>query len=375
MTGLRVQLLSAVSGGPVSRLATHLTRSTPMTVSTRSIFTTIKWREHRGAGGIRSWAARLLVLFLYPWYALAAVLSADVVIATTNPFWLPALLIATRPVHRRPVVTLVYDVYPDSLELEAGSYPLIASAMRALNHYWMRRSDGVVFIADSMRDALVSRYGEPRQSRVIATGVDVAEFQTVVHQPDLEAWIGERTLVSYIGNAGRVHDVDTVAQALNEILNAVPDDVAIFISTSGERAPILLSCLENRDQVRVEDALSDERWAWLLQRTDLAVVSLNEATPFASMPSKFFSAIGAGCAVLAVAPESTDLHRLTAHHRIGVAVSPGDVETLTAIAVELIQDTSQLAEAKSRAARLSAEQYDLTVVGHDWWKLLREVAA
>jgi glycosyltransferase involved in cell wall biosynthesis len=374
---VRLGFLTAVRGGPIDRLVLSINASEAIKAQPISLFSTATWHALRGRNRFVSFLARALVLLIYPWYGVAwGALRSDVIVATTNPFWLPILALWTKPLHGKPIVTAVYDVYPDAI----GSARLPVLGMRglmnAIARHWMKSSDAVVFIAESMRQELVKRFGPPRVDRVIVTGVNVEEFAAPVHQPDIAEWLGDRILLSYVGNAGHVHDVETMGRALKRLVSALPDRVAIYFSTSGAKAALLTSSVAHLDQVWVDDpSLSDERWAWVLARTDIALITLSDVTPTASMPSKYFSALGAGCVVAVVAPLSTDLFTLTVGHGVGIAVPPGSHDEFAERLAALVVNRAEMAEMTHRALSLARDEYDLRVTSAEWIKLASEVAA
>jgi glycosyltransferase involved in cell wall biosynthesis len=365
----RVVFLSAVGGGPISRVVEAISRRGGVQIRTANCLSTIDWRRHRGAGGVQSLLARVTVFAFYPLLAMLRARGADVVIASTNPFWLPNLLLATRRLHGAAVITLVYDLYPDSL-MDVRPLPqLIARTMHRLNRHWASQSDAVVFIASSMRSIVESRYGAPRRSEVLVTGADVDEFTDPLPQPDLERWVGDRVLISYIGNAGHVHDVDTFTDAAYRLSERYPHEIAFFVSASGGRAGRLLAAIGHLPYARVEPPLDEARWRWLQGRTDMAVVTLASGAAHASMPSKYYSALGAGCAIVAIAPMDSDVYQTTSDRQLGVAAVPGAVETVVRYVSDLVEDRDKLHCLHKRAAHTAKVDFDIHIIAGHWESL------
>ena len=71
-----------------------------------------------------------------------------------------------------------------------------------------------------------------------------------------------------------------------------------------------------------------QAWARLLSSSSIALVTLKEAASETAIPSKTFSAMAAGNAVVAVAPAGSGLAAVVARERCGAVVSPGDVDGL-----------------------------------------------
>ena len=76
------------------------------------------WRRQMGSGRLGRLRARLEAFLVFPLTASwkATRWPKAILIPTTNPFFLPWVLTATRPLHGRPVVPLWYDLYPDAVE-------------------------------------------------------------------------------------------------------------------------------------------------------------------------------------------------------------------------------------------------------------------
>jgi glycosyltransferase involved in cell wall biosynthesis len=370
----QVRFLSAVGGGPIGRIVSAIADLDAVHITAISCFSTVQWRRLRGSNRLRSTAARLAVFVVYPLHAVLAARGADVAVATTNPFWLPNLLLATRFIHRARLITLVYDVYPDSLNGLARVPRMVRVLMDFLNRHWMRGSSAVVFIGSGMRDELEGRYGLPHAGEVIVTGTDTSEFAQASQQPDLDEWVGDRILLTYIGNAGHVHDVDTLVDALKGLSESEQDRVAVLVSASGARAPELLRGIGGLTISRAEEALNDDRWRWVQRRSDISAVSLNRDAVTASMPSKFFSALGAGSAILSIAPEQSDLYQLTKRLQVGIAVEPGDSNLASARLREYIEDPAALRLAQKAAKEAAEQAFDMRILAQRWKQLILSVA-
>lgn len=370
----RAVFLSAVGGGPIERIVEAVHQYGAVDIRSLNAFSTVRWRALRGGGRTRSALARVVVFVGYPLRAVAAAWRADVVIASTNPFWLPAVLLVMRPVHRARVITLLYDLYPDSLGQLGSRWKAIVQVMHRMNRYWARSSDAIVFISEAMQDQVERRYRPLSPSCVLTTGGDLREFDELVSQPDLADWVSGRTLVSYVGNAGHVHDVRTLADALRTLLASHGDRVAVLISATGARAEELDALAATEPGVRCEGPLDDSRWRWVQVNTDISLVALGCGYESASMPSKYFSALSAGCAIAVVAPAASDLHGLTVKHGVGVAVEPGESVRLAALLAELIDSPSRLGEARERSREL-ARVHDVSALAVRWSDLVKSLAS
>jgi hypothetical protein len=80
------------------------------------------------------------------------------------------------------------------------------------------------------------------------------------------------------------------------------------------------------DRLQVSEGLSNEEWIKVMQSSEIALVTMSEGAQEVVMPSKTYSAMMAGQAILAVAPEDSDLVDLIKAADCGWWVAPGDVQ-------------------------------------------------
>jgi sugar transferase EpsL len=385
MSRMKVTIASCTGGGPMERLARALT-ALGVEAQILEEFSDRRWRGLMAKGGIGRARARIGSLLVFPFRAIAHGFfrRPSVMVATTNPFYLPLVLIATRPLHRVPVVALVYDVYPDALEVSgvAALAGLLARAAAGANRFWLSRAEAVVFIGPQMAEHIRGRYGSPPCSEVIETGASVSEFDTVyAHTADAEGeltrWCRGKIVVSYVGNLGQMHDWETVCRAVPRVLaDPALARLSFVVAASGAGAEYLARRWSGLgpDRVRFEPPLADPAWARLLSSTSIALVTLKEAASKTSIPSKTFSAMAAGNAVVAVAPAGSDLAAVVAGERCGAVVSPGDVEGLVRALRGLALDPEALRLARDRSRSAVAARYDIAVLAGRWLAVLTAAA-
>jgi len=370
-----VVIQSCVGGGPMERLAARLTdidrRST-----VDALYSGEEWRELMASGSLGRLRARLGAFIRFPLATLSATMRnrRAVVVPTTNPFFLPGFVVATRPLHRRPVVPLVYDLWPDAAEvsgaLDSGSWPTRFAAR--FNRWWLHRSDGVVFIGPNMASRIGERYGYPQRSAIIETGADLTEFLDAygeVGTSSLDRWLKEGFVVSYVGNMGVMHDVDTLAQAVGLLEpDAAAHGVRVLIAASGPGPDRLRAHWGDFDEklIRFEEPLPDDMWRRALIGSDVALVTLRDEAADTSLPSKTFSAMAAGCAIVAVAPAGSDLAQCVESSGAGTVIAPGDAWGLAETLMAYNTDPELLCSHQAAASTAARERYDMPALARRW---------
>jgi len=378
---MRIAVFSCVGGGPMERLADHL-RARGQDAVLVTELSAMHWRKLVAAGPRGRLRARLRAMVKFPLKAVAASLTLKdaVLVPTTNPFFVPAILVATKAVHGRPVVPLVYDLYPDAAEASghATISPLAARLAEALNQFLFAYADGVAFIGDRMAAHATGRYGKPRATAVLHTGASLTEFDGSTRAEDIESVCGVdvvgKTVLSYVGNLGHVHDWETLRDGLVQLCRSDARDVAVIISASGPGVEFLKREIEPNDVVHFVSPTDDVEWRRLMVRTDIALVTLRDAAKHTSVPSKTFSAMAAGSAVIAIAPRGSDLADVVTSSDCGVLVSPGNGLHFLDAMLRLVRDSDELARLRQNARTSVAERYDLDGLAERWQTFATDIA-
>ncbi len=339
-------------------------------------FAPSRWRElmNRGRSG-RTWA-RLKSLAAFPLKSLADATFGDTetVIPTTNPFTLPPWMVMTRAIHGRMVVPLVYDLYPDAMEVAgvASSQGAVAQAARFLNRIMVQEADGVVFIGRRMADHVIANYGEPKRYTIIETGADASEFDPsslgpAESQTELEAFCDDHFVISYVGAMGAMHDWQTLAELIPNVLER-HEKAAFVIAATGPGVASLKDALQTLDSPRLRfiEPLSDNAWARLLVRSHVSLVSLREEARHTSCPSKTFSALAASSAVLAIGPVDSDLGDVLVQSQGGRMVGNGRVDEAVSILSEWMNNPEAHHVVREKARMAARTRWDMRVLAKRW---------
>ncbi|MBO5754193.1 MAG: sugar transferase [Proteobacteria bacterium] len=382
-----IRLFSSVGGGPLERMKRTL-QADGHQAEMCAALSPEQWRGLFRKGKWGRLAARGLTFGLYPLQALGEALKVSgcdvsghplekpVLVVSTNPFFLPHIMVATKPLHRCAVVPLMYDMYPDALEAAGIQKKWLSHVMTLANHYMLKYADGVVHIGDVMKNNAEKRYGFNPKTWVIPNGASQDEFRSAspALPEELSSWMETRCIFSYVGNMGLMHDVATLEFAVPQFLAQLSEEnrsrVGFVIAASGPGEARLRQAWEGKcfDCVRFIGPQPDDAWADLLVRTDVALATLTDMAHATSAPSKIYSAIAAGCIPLAVAPADSDLAHLidkgNGHESCGIVVTPGDVEGL----VQAFETLSQLdiAEALLKIVKSVADENDVSSILARW---------
>jgi glycosyltransferase involved in cell wall biosynthesis len=172
-----------------------------------------------------------------------------------------------------------------------------------------------------------------------------------------------------------MHDVDTLLGALPE---GLPPGLTMEFRGNGVGFVILETALRDTPaaaQIKFGPNLPEAEWVAAMKAADVALVTMRPDAAGLVMPSKTYSALVAGQAVLAVCPADSDLAELIRQHDCGWVVSPGDCAGLAGLLRRLAGSPAEVLACRRRAWQAGHEHYDQRVLAGEWSKLLDTVSS
>ena len=145
----------------------------------------------------------------------------------------------------------------------------------------------------------------------------------------------------YAGNLGFSQPLELMVEAARELAHR--DDVVFVINGDGSRRQELESLASGLDNVVFADFQPVERLAEVLAAGDVHVIALRRGLARSSVPSKLYSILAAGRAVLASLDSGTEVATVVSSQRAGIAVAPQDQAAFTAAVLELVDDSDLVA--------------------------------
>lgn len=306
-------------------------------------------------------------------------------IVTSNTFFVPWLA-ARLGGRRRRIIHLVYDLYPETL-VQAGIIRAGGMAERILGRIvrdTFRRSAANVMLGARLAEHVRRRHGEaaspPGRLRIIPVGAvavrgpadDAEDSPPTTSRGPQDRGKKAKVAILYCGNMGHLHDVETVAQYLK---GTEDDGVDWRFQATGAGYERFKAELGNprRSGLHLGASLGDEEWAAAMRSAAVALVTMREGAEKILMPSKTYSALRAGQAILAVCPQESDLADLVRRHDCGWVVEPGDVAGFARAVREIATGPAALARRRRNASMAGESEYSIAAVGRQWAGLLREI--
>jgi colanic acid biosynthesis glycosyl transferase WcaI len=299
--------------------------------------------------------------------------KGSVLIVTTNPFYAPWFLamFATR---RCKVINLVYDVYPDSLVAAGKINPhgIVARLLSALTRATLARSHATVFLGAGIQRYFVENYGSDYRRCVIPVGADCAGFPQAPG-----AGVTPPIEILYCGNLGMLHETETLVEGLASLDEHERSQFHFHFCASGSGTRDLSGMIEAHGLSRwftLSGPLDDEQWQATMAGAPIGLVLLKDAAIYSAVPSKVYSAMAAGQAILAICPSQSDLGAVVRDHDCGWVIEPGDVATLAETLRHITQNPTSVVEKREHAYRAARRHFCMSVVTQQWTALINSLS-
>jgi glycosyltransferase involved in cell wall biosynthesis len=337
-------------------------------------------RSARGSGMTRL-RLRLQMYVMYPLRLFVSTFQArrgDLFVVTSNTFFAPmlvAFLVRWRGVR---VVHLLYDLFPDAMEVSgaARTEGLLARSLGAVTWANQHLTDGTVYLGDFLRDYAERRWGRTRRPGVVPIATDVRLYTTPVPVSVVPAPL----VMHYGGQLGRLHDVDSLVESLRQLSRAglLGKEVAFEGLVSGARAIALEDALRGMAGATVGGTLSSHEWRRHVQSCQIGIVTLSPGGATVCLPSKTYAMMAAGLAVIAVCPAWSDLATLVRETGGGWVVDNAARRQPLAGSDYLTACRSQrptadvAADFEGLVSRLVASPHEVLKCRRNAWKAVRE---
>jgi len=290
-------------------------------------------------------------------------------VVSTNTFYAPWVAMIAAGVRGRPVVHWVLDLYPDVL-FAAGAARR-KGMMGRLAHRVVRstfdRAAANVFLGAHLLAYAEKEFGPVPRSVVIPVGCDATLFRHA--QPEARR-VGLPLRILYCGNLGRMHETETLLGAMRL---GLPEGVIMEFRGNGtgfRKMEAAVRSLGLGPSVTFGPNLPEVDWVRAMTAADIGLATMMPGAEGLVMPSKTYSALAAGQAILAVCPAKSDLADTVLRHECGWLVEPGDAEGLSNVLALMVSDPREVLRRRLRGWQAGQDTYDQRALVAKWVSVL-----
>jgi colanic acid biosynthesis glycosyl transferase WcaI len=250
----------------------------------------------------------------------------DVVMCFSNP---PLVPLVARWLARKAACRMTYvihDIHPDIL-LATDWMHLPKPVVRAwdsLNHLMLESASSVVVLGEGMKQLLVAEKGVAAERAHVIPLWAEPELSPTGRDDSLREELGVREdelLVLSTGNLGVMHSLEPVLDGARR-LDGRP--VRFVFVESGVHLEYWKGRFEGIVNVSFVPYRTGEAFGRLVAACDLGLVPLSPGMERFAVPSRAYTFLSAGRALLTVMAPTADIARLVSDHRCGYNATSGE---------------------------------------------------
>lgn len=243
----------------------------------------------------------------------------------------------------------------------------LAEEIELLN---LRSADIVVVVSEAMGEQVRQMGIEPEKILVNPNGVDVERLHPQIDGSRVRAEYGlkDKLVAGFIGTFGQWHGAEVLAQAVNYLVEQVPDLRFLFVGDGIMMSKVKEALVENKVEefVILTGMVRQEEAPEYLAACDILVsphIPNKDGSKFFGSPTKLFEYMALGRAI--VASDLDQIGEVLANERNALLVKPGSVD-------ELVKAIARLTDPDLRQ-RLAAQARRDAVKNYTWTQNAKRV--
>ncbi len=302
-----------------------------------------------------------------------------VLVDSTTPF-LPLIAYVLKIIKGWKYVFLVEDVYPE-IAINLGyihDNGLLSKTWSFLNKLVFNNSERVIAIGPRMRELLIRKLPDGESENKVVVVHNWCDGESILPRSNKDNWFREnlglngKTVVLYSGNMGATHDLESVLKAASKLLN-IKDIGFVFIGDGAKRTKI--------ERMAKELLLTNffllpyqarSVLPYSITSGDISIITLEPGMEGLSVPSKLYSSLAAGQAVIAIMGEKSEVVDVIQDNQCGIRVPPGEENQLTNIIQDLHNDPVKLHEMKRNARNCFEKYFSMQKAIQSYGKILSD---
>ncbi len=306
----------------------------------------VKEQDYRFAAKNKGFKKIYLRIQMYVFYPLMLVCKAitspknSIFIVTSNTFFAPVLTKFFVSWRKIKVVHLLYDLYPDAIEI-AGAIKqngLLAKAIGKITKANFKYCNGTVYLGEFLKSHAETRWLKPNSSDVIHISTDLSLYDNTF--PELS--VDGKIIIHYGGQLGHLHDANSIIKCIKFLFESdLKNEFEFNFYLSGAQAQFLQDSLKDYP-IKIIPAVNSSVWREDIKNYHIGLVTLLPGGATVCLPSKTYGMMAGGLAILAICPSWSDLGNLVLENNAGWIVNNSSYNSIDFNAANYLQQIKEL---------------------------------
>ncbi len=302
------------------------------------------------------------------------------IIVFTNPPFLAHIISIIAKQKKRPLVYVLFDLYPDTAiacQLISPTNP-IAKIWQKLNLMAYTNATHIIVLGRCMHAYLTHQLPKVLHHKINI--VPVWANSALLNTPRPEHPISrdkyhlhQKFVLLYSGNLGRFHDIETFANAALELTESHPEITWLFVG-DGYKKKWLQNFIRshNLPSVHYHPFVPQCDLADLLASAHVGLVSLLPEQLGLSVPSKTYSLMAAKLPILAIMPDACETAKMIIETDSGFVIEANNIAQLKDAIITLYQDPDLRHQQGQNAQKAVIDKFTATHAARAYIALLSQ---
>jgi glycosyltransferase involved in cell wall biosynthesis len=224
--------------------------------------------------------------------------------------------------------------------------------------------DAMLTIGERMAKSINAGFRNPLSITVIPIAVDTDYLKPMnkhVNPFCIENSLEDKFVVLYSGKMGIGHNIELILQVADRLKEY--EDICFVFIGEGPKYALVEQYLASHsgENVKLFPLQPDDIFPYSMSCGDIGIVSQEASSAHLFMPSKTYSMMACGEAIVGICTDGDDLHILL-KNQIGGAVLDRSPNTLANMILRFYKNTMLLEDYKKKAREQAVCQFDRRVI-------------
>lgn len=297
--------------------------------------------------------------------------SFDVILSPSPP---PTIGLINGLIAKLKGVKAVYNVqeiYPDILLKARAKMPLLLMVLlRWAERKTYQWNSKVVTIDEQFAEVIRPRI-DNYKLEVIPNFVDTRLYCPQPYLRNTRLDFNGKFLVVYLGNLGKVQDWETLLNCAKKLI--AYEKIQFLLIGGGSEYKNLKRCSKSLPNLDVWSYQEREMVPQIIARSNLHVISMDEASDYDGLPSKVLTILSSGKPILLASDMGTPVSRVVTNSGNGIRVDRGDAKSMAREIIAISEGERSEELDHSNGRRYILNSFSKEVVIGRYEKLLQQL--
>jgi len=282
-------------------------------------------------------------------------------------------MVASAVLRRKPMIYSVHEIYPDvGVKLGIFRHRQVIEAIAWMERLGCRRAGYVRVLSEGYKKVVESRGTPESKLAVIWDWIDVDFIRPLPRRNEFSAQWGLDApfVVMYAGNLGLTQGLEQVVETAR-LLEGEPNIRIVLIGDGAAKGSLQETVRRmGLGNVQFIPFQEHEILPWALASADVSLIMLKRGMGTDSVPSKCYSIMASGRAIIASVDEGSDTWKVIQEAGCGLCLEPENPRALADAILNLYRDEAYRARLSTKGREYVVRSHSKVVAAQEFYNLL-----